>query len=146
VRRHRFDPVALVFGVVFVSAGLIVLGSGQLIDEGRALVPAGLIALGVALLVHVGRWMRPAPRVATPERPASVTSDTDIDRLFAPVDEELVRWEAEQVAPAPTAAGGADPTEVDPDRTQVIPPEIHDDATDADPDRTAVDPPEEGRG
>ena len=64
--RHRFDPVALVFGGVFVTAGLIVLSGGELTDEGRALVPAGLVALGVALLIHVGRRNRPSPDAAGP--------------------------------------------------------------------------------
>lgn len=48
---HRFDPITLVFGVVFVAAGLIVLFDGSLLDDGRFLVPTGLIALGAALFV-----------------------------------------------------------------------------------------------
>ena len=73
VPRHRFDPVALVFGAVFVAAGLIVLAGGELIDEGRALVPAGLIALGVALLVHVTRRARPSAPAAAVAQPATDT-------------------------------------------------------------------------
>ncbi len=58
--RHRFNPIALVLGLVFAAAGIIVLSGGELIDEGAPLVPAGLIALGVALLVQVGRRARTA--------------------------------------------------------------------------------------
>jgi hypothetical protein len=80
VPRHRFDPVALVLGAVFVAAGAIVLAGGELIEEGRALVPAGLIALGVALLVHVGRRARPSASPAAVAEPAPrVASDRDLD-------------------------------------------------------------------
>ena len=94
VPRHRFDPVALVFGAVFVAGGTIVLAGGELIEEGRALVPAGLIALGVALLVHVGRRARPpAPAGAVAEPTPRVASDRDLDTLFAPVDDALADWD-----------------------------------------------------
>jgi len=46
---HDFDGVALVFGMLFAAAGLIVLLGGELIDQGRFLIPFGLLALGVAL-------------------------------------------------------------------------------------------------
>ena len=49
--ERRFDPIALVFGGVFVAAGAIVLVGGSLFDDGRFLVPTGLIALGAALFV-----------------------------------------------------------------------------------------------
>lgn len=48
---RRFDPISLVFGLVFVAAGLIVLFGGSLLHDGRFLVPTGLIALGAALFV-----------------------------------------------------------------------------------------------
>jgi hypothetical protein len=133
VPSHRFDPVALVCGGVFVAVGVIVLAGGELIEEGRALVPAGLIALGVALLVHVGRRARP-PAVAGQTEPArAVASDADLDHLFAPVDEVLARWDAESAA-----AGGKET-----DATGVDPPES--DATDAatsESDATDVEPAE----
>jgi hypothetical protein len=146
VVRHRFDPVAFVFGAVLAAAGMIVLTGGDLIDEGRALVPAGLIALGVAVLVHVGRRSRPpAAAVPEPTSAGAVASDADLDRLFAPVDDVLADWDAERAGPDPTAVAAADedavaptdPTEVDPtgvDTTDVKP-------TDADPTEV-VDPTE----
>jgi hypothetical protein len=109
MRRHRFDPVALVFGAVFVAAGLIVLAGGELIEEGRALIPAGLIALGVALLVHVGRRGRP-PAPAGPVAPPRIADDRDVDALFAPVDDALADWERTHAA---TDATAVDPTRVD---------------------------------
>jgi hypothetical protein len=114
VPRHRFDPVALVFGAVFVAAGLIVLGGGELIDEGRALVPAGLIALGVALLVHVTRRARPPARAAA-QPPPRVASDRDLDALFAPVDDALADWDRTHAGVEGTDADTTahDTTEVD---------------------------------
>jgi hypothetical protein len=136
VPRHRFDPVALVFGAVFVAAGAIVLAGGELIEEGRALVPAGLIALGVALLVHVGRRAHPAaPAGAVAGHTPPAASDRDLDALFAPVDDALADWDKAHPGTEPDEA---DPTrsdaasEVDP--TEVVPP------TDAPPtDPTEVD-------
>ena len=46
---QRVDPVSLVFGLVFVAAGLIVLLGGSLLDDGKLLVPVALISLGAAL-------------------------------------------------------------------------------------------------
>jgi hypothetical protein len=109
VPRHRFDPVALVLGAVFVAAGLIVLAGGELIEEGRALVPAGLIALGVALLVHVGRRARPSATV--PQTTPRVAGDQDFDALFAPVDDALADWDRTHPSPGPTPA--ADVTQAD---------------------------------
>jgi hypothetical protein len=55
VGKHPFDPVALVFGLVFAAAGVIVMTGGRLIDEGRVLAPLGLVALGVGLLLRPTR-------------------------------------------------------------------------------------------
>jgi hypothetical protein len=123
VPRHRFEPVALVFGTVFVAAGLIVLAGGELTEEGRALVPAGLIALGVALLVHVGRRGRPPAPAGPVAPPPPRVDDRDLDDLFAPVDDALADWDR-----ANAAAGTADasaPATPDTDATNV-------DATQAD--------------
>ncbi|MGH9290741.1 MAG: hypothetical protein ACRD0V_21000 [Acidimicrobiales bacterium] len=112
--RHRFDPVALVFGAVFVAAGSIVLAGGELIEEGRALVPAGLIALGVALLVHVGRRARPSATV--PQTTPGVAGDQDFDALFAPVDDARTDWDRTHPSTGPTPEADvtqADVTETD---------------------------------
>jgi hypothetical protein len=85
VPRHRFDPVALVFGIVFVAAGVIVLAGGELIDEGRALVPAGLIALGIAVLVHVGR----RPRPSAPAGTAADETEADNTEVVDPTEVDI---------------------------------------------------------
>lgn len=126
VLRHRFDPVALVFGAVFVAGGAIVLAGGELIEEGRALVPAGLIALGVALLVHVGRRPRPSTLAGAAAEPMpGVASDRDLDALFAPVDDALADWDRTHAGVDPT---GGDPTATDPTEPDVA----ATDATDVD--------------
>jgi len=141
VPRHRFDPVALVFGAVFVAGGTIVLAGGELIEEGRALVPAGLIALGVALLVHVGRRARPpAPAGAVAEPTPRVASDRDLDTLFAPVDDALADWERTHAGVDTTATDttatdttATDPTATDPTATDPTEPDATDvDTTDVD--------------
>jgi hypothetical protein len=55
VDRHPFDPISLVFGLLFAAAGLMVLLGWSLTDEGAFLAPAGLIALGLALLYQARR-------------------------------------------------------------------------------------------
>lgn len=55
VTRHPFDPISLVFGLLFVAAGAIVLAGGTLFDHGPLLLPAGLIGLGLALLYRITR-------------------------------------------------------------------------------------------
>jgi hypothetical protein len=145
VPRHRFDPVALVFGAVFVAAGLIVLAGGELIEEGRALVPAGLIALGVAVLVQVGRRSRPPAPAGTAAPPASWdVGDRDLDALFAPVDDTLADWDREHAATDPAKAGtDVDVTEVDATEADATPTDPEADATEVDasePDATPTDP------
>jgi hypothetical protein len=75
--RHRFDPVSLVFGVTAVTAGLIVLGGGSLLDDATLLFPAGLIALGVAILLQVAarREDRRDP-VTVPPPPTAAAGQT----------------------------------------------------------------------
>lgn len=53
--RHPFDPISLVFGLLFASAGLMVLLDWSLADEGAVLAPTGLIGLGLALLYQARR-------------------------------------------------------------------------------------------
>jgi hypothetical protein len=74
---HRFDPVSLVLGVIAVTAGLIVLGGGSLLDDATVLFPAGLIALGVAILLQVGarREEQPDP-VTVPPPPTAIGGQT----------------------------------------------------------------------
>jgi hypothetical protein len=75
--RHRFDPVSFVLGVMAVTAGLIVLGGGSLLDDATVLFPAGLIALGVAILLQVGaRREEPPLPVTVPSPPMGVGGQT----------------------------------------------------------------------
>lgn len=76
--RHRFDPVALVFGLVFLAAGVIVLADGRLIDEGRVLAPLGLVGLGVALLLRPSSPSRPPTPLAAPGPPRRPAGADDV--------------------------------------------------------------------
>jgi hypothetical protein len=67
----------LVLGVIAVTAGLIVLGGGSLLDDATVLFPAGLIALGVAILLQVGtRREEPPDPVTVPPPPTAVAGQT----------------------------------------------------------------------
>jgi membrane protein implicated in regulation of membrane protease activity len=59
VDRHPFDPISLVFGVLFATTGLMVLLGWSLVDEGAFLAPVALIALGFALLYQARRRREP---------------------------------------------------------------------------------------
>jgi hypothetical protein len=75
--RHRFDSVSFVLGVMAVTAGLIVLGGGSLLDDATVLFPASLIALGVAILLQVGaRWDEPVGPATVPSPPTGVAGQT----------------------------------------------------------------------
>ena len=109
--EHRFDPVAFVFGGLALAAGTIVLAGGELTDEGRVLLPGGLIALGVAVLASVAR--REGREAAGIEPSAVIGGESgddhsDLDDLFAPVDDVLTSWPTD---PAPARDTG---TEQDP--------------------------------
>jgi hypothetical protein len=73
MRRHELDPVSLVFGFAFSSAGLLFL-AGR-IDQAvrlRWLWPVLLLALGLAILLDLNvRRPKPAAEPAA-EAPAAV--------------------------------------------------------------------------
>jgi small-conductance mechanosensitive channel len=50
--RHPFDPISLVFGLVFLAAGLIAVFDGSIVDDGAFLLPLGLIGLGLAVVLQ----------------------------------------------------------------------------------------------
>jgi hypothetical protein len=161
VARHRFDPVSLVLGVMAVTAGLIVLGGGSLLDDAIVLFPAGLIALGVAILLQVGaRREEPPDPVTVPHPPTGVAGQTlsgaDLYDLLVPdPTEEFLAELAERersatppggehpvvgTDPGPEPATAADPT--DPAATATEPATDPTDPTDSspspdDPDRDA---------
>lgn len=150
--RHPFDPVSFVFGGLALAAGFVVLAGGSLTDEARVLLPAGLIALGVALLVKVaGRPDEPSPAPAGastashrgPDDPFATMPDdviagaeSDLDRLFAPVDDVLSAWDADRAAATVLAGGdtGIDPVGVAAPDTPL--------PADDTPTRSGVDDPE----
>jgi hypothetical protein len=61
VDRHRFDPVSLVFGLVFTVAGLVALTGGSVVDDAAFLLPLGLIGLGLAVMLEA-KLSRREPR------------------------------------------------------------------------------------
>ncbi len=81
MRRHVFDPVSFVFGMVFATIGLAFLtGRVDLGDLHLGWIwPVPLIALGLALLLTAHRRdARPdAPAVASP--PPAEPEDTPAD-------------------------------------------------------------------
>lgn len=109
--EHRFDPVVFVFGGLALAAGAIVLTGGELTDQGRILLPGGLIALGLAVLASVARRdPRPAAEVEAPTGQPVWDDHSDLDDLFAPVDEVLTSW-----SPIPTAEADTPAEEPAPD-------------------------------
>jgi len=111
VAEHRFDPVAFVFGGLALATGTIVLAGGELTDEGRVLLPGGLIALGVAVLASVAR--REGREAAAIEPSAAIGGESgddhsDLDDLFAPVDDVLTSWPTDPARDTGTEQDPAD--------------------------------------
>ena len=82
MRRHQFDPISFVFGVMFTVVGLAFL-SGR-VDLGdlhlRWLWPVPLIVVGLALLVSTRkREARPLSGVPAPASQASPEPARDQD-------------------------------------------------------------------
>jgi hypothetical protein len=149
VAPHRFDPVSLVLGLMAVTAGLIVLGGGSLLDDAIVLFPAGLIALGVAILVQVGarRDEPPAPVVvpspATGVAGQALSGEDLYDLLVPDPTEEFLAELAERERSARPPGGdhpvaGTDPgpgpaTAADPTEPAATPTEPATDSTDSSP-------------
>jgi hypothetical protein len=75
VKQHPFDPLAFVFGLLFLGAGLPLLfsESGFAVFEGRWILPTFLIVAGAAMLATTRK------RIAMRE---SVMSDTGTEDDF----------------------------------------------------------------
>jgi hypothetical protein len=88
--RHPFDPVSLVFGVVFVIAGIICIAGGEVTDEGRFLLPLGLIGLGVAVITQAGNraYARSRAEAEEAEAPGSAGEDGPGDEVGAESSED----------------------------------------------------------
>jgi hypothetical protein len=135
VARHRFDPIAFVLGCLAIAAAAVVLGGGELTDQGRILLPVGLITLGIALLIEVAR----RPTTTSPAPAGAFDLDaglagtgargSDLDDLFAPVDDVLSTWD--------DTRPGARPTDED---TALLPTAADDPAATAGPEDTAASP------
>jgi hypothetical protein len=141
VARHRFDPIAFVFGLLAVTAAIVVLAGGELSDEGRVLLPVGLIAVGISLLIEVARRPGSSPSAAVPaaggldlDAGLAGTGDdrSDLDDLFAPVDDVLSTWDA------PAAPPPADATAPPADDDTLVPPGDGDETAAAHRDDTLV--------
>ena len=64
MRRHEFDALSFLFGLLFAGIGLVLLGGGA-IREGLALPWAGpLAAIGLAILVLVAARPRPGDHIS----------------------------------------------------------------------------------
>jgi hypothetical protein len=65
MRRHDFDPIAFVFGVVFAGLGVVFMtGQLELLNHAQWLWPGLLVLLGLAVLV--GARMRGGTREQRP--------------------------------------------------------------------------------
>jgi hypothetical protein len=139
VAEHRFDPIAFVFGGLALAAGVIVLAGGELTSEGRVLLPLGLITLGIAVLLSV---LRRDPRVAAvldpPTEPPDDHGRSDLDDLFAPVDDVLIHWPPDP-APRPAGTEAGDHTPAGADAGVETAAADADDTVTDDPDADAAD-------
>jgi hypothetical protein len=74
VKRHPFDPVAFIFGMIFLALGIPMAFSdrGLTLFEGRWVAPAVLIIAGVVVLVSTRSRQRQDESVLPEE---SVESD-----------------------------------------------------------------------
>jgi hypothetical protein len=113
LRRHDFDPIAFVFGVVFTGSGLLFLiGRFDIFNHARWLWPGLLVLLGIAVLVGArGRGSQAASAGAAVE-PRPVEDAPDLDTIEPPVGPEAFRlpgWPAPgEKRPEPEAGGGTD--------------------------------------
>jgi apolipoprotein N-acyltransferase len=90
MRRHELDPVSLVFGVAFTSAGLLFL-AGR-IDQAvrlRWLWPVLLLALGLAILLDLNvRRPKPAAEPAAAVEEAEPAGPVEAADRAEPVESE----------------------------------------------------------
>jgi hypothetical protein len=77
VKRHPFDPVAFIFGLIFLAIGIPMAFSdrGLPLFEGRWIAPAVLIIAGVVVLIST----RARGRQDEPELPEE-TFESDLIR------------------------------------------------------------------
>jgi hypothetical protein len=102
MRRHELDPVSLVFGFAFTSAGLLFLaGRVEQAVRLRWLWPLLLLALGLGILVDLGA-----------RRPKAPADNAEAAETEPPVEPGGL---GEDEPPAPAAPVAAEPpAEVEP--------------------------------
>jgi hypothetical protein len=107
LRRHDFDPIAFIFGLLFTVSGLLFLfGRFDIFNHTRWLWPGLLVLLGIAVLVGARGRSQPA-RPPVPPRP--VEDVPDLDAIDPPVGPEAFRlpgWPARGEGRAEPGAGG----------------------------------------
>ena len=71
MRRHEFDALSFIFGLLFVGSGLVLLG-GDAAQAGLAVPWAGpLIAIGLGIGIVIA--VRPRADLTTPAEPPTDT-------------------------------------------------------------------------
>jgi hypothetical protein len=112
MKRHSFDAVSLVFGLLFAAIGALYLaGNVDVADLVARFWPAALVLLGLAMLFSTRRteeapvaplpaaWTAPAPAApAVPPTPTSpppaappVASDVTVPQPDKPVEETTIQ-------------------------------------------------------
>jgi hypothetical protein len=91
LRRHDFDPIAFIFGLLFTVSGLLFLvGRFDIFNHARWLWPGLLVLLGIAVLIGVrGRGGQGGAGTAVEPRP--VEDVPDLDSIDPPVGPEAFR-------------------------------------------------------
>jgi hypothetical protein len=78
MRRHDFDPIAFIFGVVFAGLGVVFMtGNLELLNHAQWLWPGLLVLLGLAVLV--GARMRGGTREQRPALDAGSRIDPALE-------------------------------------------------------------------
>lgn len=68
MKRHRFDPVSLIWGLFFTALGVLFATDAvePTVAGLRSFWPLAGVALGLAILSSIRREPRPEPRAAAP--------------------------------------------------------------------------------
>jgi hypothetical protein len=112
LRRHDFDPIAFIFGLLFTVSGLLFLvGRFDIFNHARWLWPGLLVLLGIAVLIGA-RGRGGQGRAGTAVEPRPVEDVPDLDSIGPPVGPEAFRlpgWPARgEPRGKPATGGGTD--------------------------------------
>jgi hypothetical protein len=111
LRRHDFDPIAFIFGLLFTVSGLLFLvGRFDVFNHARWLWPGLLVLLGIAVLIGArGRGGQGSAGRAVEPRP--VQDVPDLESIDPPVGPEAFRlpgWPAPGEPRSKPETGGTD--------------------------------------